>query len=221
VSEVVFRGMPGLLERVSRSFRNRRMERFRRLFPGEGCRRVVDLGGRSDYWDRLGFAGAVTVVNRDPKEWGADPPRANGRFRYVVADGRQTGFRDTSFDLAFSNSVIEHVGEWEDQKRFADEMRRLAPQVYCQSPNRWFFWEPHLMTFFVHYLPRRWQLGLVRHFTLWGLLNKPSREVTAAYLSFTRLLTRKQMQELFPDCEILTERWLVFAKSFIAVRRYR
>ena len=36
----------------------------------------------------------------------------------------------------------------------------------------------------------------------------------------TRLLTRREMQVLFPDCQILTERILgLIPKSYIAVRR--
>ncbi len=35
-----------------------------------------------------------------------------------------------------------------------------------------------------------------------------------------RLLTFKEMKSLFPDCEIIKERFLFFTKSYIAVRKY-
>ena len=39
-------------------------------------------------------------------------------------------------------------------------------------------------------------------------------------VDYTRLLTKREMKELFPDCEIRTERLLfVIPKSYIAIRR--
>jgi hypothetical protein len=32
------------------------------------------------------------------------------KIRCVVADGRELPFRDTEFDVSFSNAVVEHVG---------------------------------------------------------------------------------------------------------------
>jgi hypothetical protein len=42
-----------------------------------------------------------------------------------------------SCDVAFFNSVIEHVGDWERQHKFAGEMRRIGNAVFCQAPCRW------------------------------------------------------------------------------------
>ncbi|NJK36721.1 MAG: class I SAM-dependent methyltransferase [Oscillatoriales cyanobacterium RM1_1_9] len=36
-------------------------------------------------------------------------------------------FSDNSFDLVFSNSVIEHVGSLERQTVFAQNVQRLSP----------------------------------------------------------------------------------------------
>ena len=213
------RGMPAFLGTVSGFFRRRRLRRFRAFFSEAACRRVVDLGGSTYHWELLDWPGEVSIVNRDAEELGTGLGNDRRRYRFVVADATRTGLPDGSFDLAFSNSVIEHVGDREDQRRFAAEMLRLAPNVWCQSPNRWFFFETHLMTVFVHYLPLSWQVPLVRNFSLWGWLNRPTRDQARAYLGISRLLTRRDMEELFPGCEILVERFLGLPKSFVAVRR--
>src|SRR5262245_40383167 len=59
-------------------------------------------------------------------------------FTYILGSALEVPFSDQSFDLAFSNSVIEHVGNEEDQLKFAGEMLRVARKIYCQTPCRLF-----------------------------------------------------------------------------------
>jgi hypothetical protein len=79
--------------------------------------------------------------------------------------------------------------------------------------------EPHLVAPFVHYLPRRSQHVLARWATPWGWENRPSAEQARAFVDGIRLLTFREMRELFPDCEILRERFLGLTKSFVAIRK--
>jgi SAM-dependent methyltransferase len=72
----------------------------------------------------------------------------------VTASGTELPFEDDSFDLAFSNAVIEHVGGREKQRSFAAELCRVAPRVFVSTPNRWFPVETHTLVPFVHWLPR-------------------------------------------------------------------
>jgi len=74
---------------------------------------------------------------------------------WVVADGRDLPFDDDSFDVAFSNAVVEHVGGRDDQRRFVHELCRVAPRVFVATPNRWFPLELHTLLPFFHWLPRR------------------------------------------------------------------
>ena len=54
--------------------------------------------------------------------------------------------------------------------------------------------------------------------TPWGIMQRPSPEQIAVMVEETRLLRRREMQRLFPDCEIRTERFFGWPKSYIAVR---
>lgn len=157
----------------------------------------------------------VTLVNLrfpDPAVF------TDGRFDALEADATRLPFADASFDIAFSNSVIEHMTTWERQQAFASEARRVAAKLWVQTPARCFPIEPHLLAPFFQYLPRKLQLRTARYFTLWGLLTKPTRAQVEEMISDIRLLTYREMKQLFPDCTILKERFLGFTKSYVAVR---
>src|SRR2546425_12736950 len=96
----------------------------------------------------------------------------------------------------------------------------LGKHIYCQTPNKWFFIEPHLIAPFVHWLPRRWRTyTLLRYCTLWGLVTKPDKEYVRNFVRTTRLLTKSELRTLFPECDILVEYFLLMPKSFIVVCR--
>jgi len=72
----------------------------------------------------------------------------------VRADGRALPFEDGSFDVGFSNAVVEHVaGGREGQRQFVHELCRVAKRVFVTTPNRWFPIEVHTLRPFVHWLP--------------------------------------------------------------------
>jgi 2-polyprenyl-3-methyl-5-hydroxy-6-metoxy-1,4-benzoquinol methylase len=141
---------------------------------------------------------------------------------YVAADGRLLPFKQNAFDIVFSNSVIEHVGRRADQKKFAEEIACVGRYYWVQTPNRGFPIELHLMLPFIHYLPKRWQRLIVERFTVWQLLVRPTEEERAFYvdhfLNDLKLLNKSDLQDLFPEATILSERLLGLVKSNIAVR---
>jgi hypothetical protein len=139
-------------------------------------------------------------------------------YTRVQGSGAKLDFADHSFDIAFSNSVIEHVGTLDAQRAFAEELRWVGRQVWVQTPARSFFFEPHLLALFIHFLPLSWQRRLVRNFSLWGWLTRPSQASVDRVLRELRLLDYATFRALFPDCEIRRERFLGFTKAFVAVR---
>ena len=198
-----------------RPFRRRRMQRFAREFRSASRLRVIDVGGSLFNWSLASETPRLVLVNlRAPSDARSLPDG----IRLVIGDGTRLAFADGAFDVAFSNSVIEHLGTPERQAAFAGELRRVARGVWVQTPARGFPFEPHLLAPLVHWLPRRWQRRLLRRFTLWGWLSRPSPERVERFLAETRLLGPREMGELFPDCEIRRERFLGLTKSLVAVR---
>ena len=114
--------------------------------------------------------------------------------------------------------MIEHLGTLENQQAMANECVRVGQRVYVQTPNRHFFIEPHLITPFIHWLPRSWQRKLLRNFTTWGLITRPSQAKCDHFLDEVHLLTRHEMRRLFPNIHIWQEQFLVWTKSFTAIK---
>ncbi len=75
-------------------------------------------------------------------------------IEYVQADGCMLPFADASFDVYFSNAVIEHVGAEDRQRAFVGEAVRVSRRVFLTTPNRWFPVELHTRLPLVHWLPR-------------------------------------------------------------------
>jgi hypothetical protein len=115
--------------------------------------------------------------------------------------------------------VIEHVGSWERQRQLADEARRVGKRVWIQTPAFACPIEPHYLSPFVHWLPLRIRRPVAKWLTPWGWLARPSAAQLQEMISTTRLLRFREMQTLFPDCEIHVERMLgAVPKSYIAIR---
>jgi hypothetical protein len=195
---------------LQRRFRRQRMERFARTFKVSPETTVLDVGGDLWNWQFIPVRPRLTVLNllSPPKDL---PPDVT----WIVGDATALPFGDESFDVVFSNSVVEHLGTAANQARFAQEIRRVGKAYYVQTPNRWFPIEPHLMAPLIHYIPRSWQRPLYP-ITPWALMEKATREMLDRQFSELRLLTAGELRVLFPSAEIVTERAAGLAKSFIA-----
>lgn len=195
---------------VTSSFRRKRRRQFLVQFPVASYPTLIDLGGLVDHWQKDGRE--VTVLNLMPQE--------SDVVKVIVGDGRCTGLPSSGYDLGYSNSAIEHVGKREDQVAFANELRRVGRAIYCQTPNRRFPFEVHYLTALIHwYPPLLRNYFIARYLTLWGWLEKPDRKRVAEYADSVLLLNKRELQELFPDCKIMREKFLGLTKSLIAVRR--
>jgi hypothetical protein len=204
-------GIPQIHRPIARYFRRRRFARFQRELRVGADTRVVDLGGYAYYWSYFDPRPRLTIVNLEP------PAQPEPAVDWVIADGTKLPFRDGAFDVAFSNSVVEHIPLDEDRRAYAAEIARVGRTYYVQTPYRWFPVEPHLMTPLIHYLPKSWQRPLLPYCTVWGLLHKPTPQGCDDFLRDIRLLTTAELRSLFPGATIWRERALGLLKSITAV----
>lgn len=194
--------------------RQRRFEHIRGLFdtvPRPFA--MLDVGGTQRYWETVGMGGDpqidVTLLNLQVAE--VDAPGMHA----VAGDATaMPEFGDKQFDVVFSNSVIEHVGTFDDQRRMAAEVKRIGRRYYVQTPNRYFPMEPHFLFPFFGVMPIWMRAWLLRHRALGWYSKTPDRAEALRIARSIRLLTRRQLVALFPDGHLVKEKFAGFTKSY-------
>lgn len=196
-------------------FRRNRMVYFIKLFPDLESLTVLDVGGRPMIWDLIYTEFGIkpnrlVLYNNESEVADFD------EYECEIGDGTNMDYPSKYFDLVFSNSVIEHVGDMEKRRRFASECERVGRNIYIQTPNRWFPIEPHIVTLFIHWLPKRIYKTLsffsLRYFTM-----KNSKFIEI--IDETHLISKSDLVKLFPDKYITHERLLMLTKSLIVSNR--
>ncbi|GAO79041.1 hypothetical protein SC1_02359 [Sphingopyxis sp. C-1] len=141
----------------------------------------------------------------------------DSHHNFTFIEGSATNlpdFADNHFDIAFSNSVIEHVGGPENEKLFAQEVRRLAPSYWVQTPSIWFPLEAHTGIPFWWWIPKRVKDMLHRRWEKilpdWNLM-----------ILGTVVIKKTDLNSYFPDGTLKTETMLGLPKSYYTYRVQR
>jgi hypothetical protein len=208
-------GQPDSLSHRLRERRFRLFERFAASLPRP--LRIIDVGGTNEFWEQRGWAGRddveVTLVNLEAAE--------RRHENIIPTAGNATDLSehdDNSFDIAFSNSVIEHLFSFENQSRMAAEIRRVASAAYwVQTPNYWFPIEPHFLVPAWHWLPEDARVAILRRRGVGWAGRCPDPEFARRVVEEHRLMRRRELARLFPDARIVGERFGGLVKSWTAV----
>jgi hypothetical protein len=208
------------------AFRAARVARLRELIAAtlkekSSCR-VLDIGGTYNFWhvwrEEIDWTTTeIVCVNLNPTH--AEEGKEGTRISMIEGNACDLrGIADNAFDIAFSNSVIEHVGQWRSMVAMAREVKRVAPRYLVQTPYFWFPIEPHARTPFLHWMPQSWAYRLVmaRKCGYWSKAPTVSKAVEA--VQSAQMIDYRQMRELFGDARITRERFMGLTKSLIAVR---
>lgn len=112
-------------------------------------------------------------------------------------------FKDNSFDIIFSNAVIEHVGNSERQMEFAKEIMRVGKKWFVTTPNRFFPFELHVYLPFIHYFPQKIQKYIMENIYPGETWN-------------VNLLTASKTRNLFQGSTIVKQKITIWSETIIA-----
>jgi hypothetical protein len=201
----------------SNKLRARRFRQFEALVASlPRPLRILDVGGTNDFWEQRGWAGrndvqifSVNLVPETRKHSNIQPLAGN------ATDLAQFG--DKSFDVAFSNSVIEHLFTFENQRRMAKEIQRVGKAFWVQTPNFWFPMEPHFQVPGWQWMPLRLRTAIIQRWQCgW---RGPCADAAGArkLVEEVRLLGRSELQSIFPGAKVVPEQFCGLVKSWIVI----
>jgi Methyltransferase domain len=180
--------------------------------------KILDIGGDLAYWKHIGWKHdqcKICLLNLYPI---IIPQDDSTHFESIQGSALDMPVKKGEFDLFFSNSVIEHLGSYDNQQHFANEVKRLAEKYIIQTPSIWFPLEPHSLIPFFQFIPHPIRAYLIMCFNI-NYFPKAATYSEALMVSKTTLmLTKKQFQALFPEAEIRVERLFGIPKSYTAIK---
>jgi len=204
----------------SNRMRSARFRRFENLISSlTRPMRILDIGGTNEFWENRGWAGRSDVqiysLNLVAEE------RKHANIHPIAGDATSLReFGDRSFDVAFSNSVIEHLFTYENQRKMASEIQRVGKAYWVQTPNFWFPIEPHFHVPAWQWLPIEVRIAIIRRWRCGWRGPCPDAMAARNAVQEIRLLSRRDLQEIFPNATLLQERLGPFIKSWIAVEGF-
>lgn len=129
--------------------------------------------------------------------------------KIMQGDGKKSPFKNQEFDIVFSNAVIEHVGNWNEQKKYASEIRRVAKSYFITTPNKWFPFEPHYRLPLYQFIPKQVQKLLSKHFSIG---NYPK-----GFWEDIHLISASELATLFPEATIVKQKIGFYPETLIAI----
>jgi hypothetical protein len=175
--------------------------------------RILDVGGRTRYWEERGWAGRPDIyifsLNLKPEK------QTYENITPITGNATDLSqFEDKSFDVVFSNSVIEHLFVFESQQRMAEEVKRVGKIYWVQTPNFWFPVEPHFLIPGWQWFPIGLRAAIIQRWRCGSLGPYPDPLLARRAVEEIQLLTRKKLEALFPDATVHVERFCGIVKSW-------
>lgn len=200
---------------LNQQFREKRFKFFISLLEkvkSDKPIQILDIGGTEIYWERMNFTDneniIVTLLNLEKV------PTKKDNFISIKGDACDlSSIKDKQFDIVFSNSVIEHLYTFDNQKKMATEIMRVGKAYYVQTPNYYFPIEPHWLFPFFQFFPFKIKVFLTKNYNLGHYKKSVSKEAAIKRVSEVKLLKQKQMKELFPTGKVYREVLFGLVKS--------
>ena len=175
---------------------------------------ILDVGGYEIFWENIGFQNneevKIVLLNLTKEE------TKSRNISSVIGDATDLSvYKKNSFDIVFSNSVIEHLYTQENQKKMADEVMRVGKYHFIQTPNKHFFIEPHYILPYFQFVPKTFKYFILTKTKL-SRMRYWDKDIAKQYIQEIRLLSLNEMKKLFPKSQIWKEFFLGMNKSYIA-----
>jgi hypothetical protein len=202
---------------LSNRMRSRRFQLFESLTAKLAKPlRILDVGGTNEFWERRGWAGrgdvTIFILNHQQEQ------KRHSNIYPVTGDARDLSeYADGSFDIAFSNSVIEHLFSLENQRRMAKEMRRVGKALWVQTPNYWFPIEPHFHVLGWQWIPVGVRVAIIRRWRCGWRGPCPDPGQAKQIVTEVRLLKADDLKAIFPGAQLVPEIFARLVKSWIVI----
>lgn len=207
--------------RLSNVSRKRKLDLFYRIFDVKEWTTILDVGAEANprgnsnlqFIDSHPLKDRISAINLS-EDHISNIQKSYPEIDARVADACELPWPDKHFDVVWSNAVIEHVGDFQRQKKMAAEIMRVAKSWFVTTPNRWYPFELHMRLPFVTWLPGKAYLWIGR---LIQYSCASERYIFGVKRDGLRLLTKREMRKCFPGSKIIRHRVTFMAETLIAV----
>lgn len=201
-----------ILKKASRRSRTKKFDLLNTVFSPRPEDRVLDVGASGEVFlqysleDVYPFPRRIVAGGYETHEIQA-ARRQYPLPQYAQFDGCMLPFPDQSFDLVFSNAVIEHVLGPGRQEQFAREIMRVGKSWFVTTPNYWYPFETHHHLPFFQFLPRPLQMRYNRAF---------GSHIAKGTVQELGLLSTRQLKRLFPTGRVVGVRVTFWPETLVA-----
>lgn len=201
-----------VLKSLSRKSRTRKFELLSSVFEARPTDRVLDIGASGEVFLRYTFEDVYPFPERILAGGATLEEIVSTRHiypqpQYAIFDGCALPFPDKSFDLAFSNAVIEHILGEGRQEKFAQEIMRVGRSWFVTTPNYWYPFESHYHLPFIQFLPRPLERQYNRMF---------GSHIPKGQVQDLGLLSARHLRRLFPTSTIRKVRVTFWPETLVA-----
>lgn len=227
--------MSNLTKFITNKFHNQRSTIFLDELKPKKTDKILDLGGGDGSFFNMVLKNKkskmlrenITIADYDANVLKIAKQKFG--FKTLQIDANlKLPFKNKSYDIVFSNSLIEHVtgdkklimsfnlerfrkSSHKFQYNIASEINRIGKRYFVQTPNKYFPIDSHtLLPFVIIYLPRRIQIILNK------VINQLHiREISADW----NLLSKNDLAKMFPEALIYEEKFLGLTKSLVVIKK--